>query len=396
MGLPTVNIPRLNGQLNRTQPVNDAVACIVLTGVGNAGGAQLMQPYRIFDTNALIDLGIDETTNPLAFSEIADFYEKTGNGAELNFMLVSDATLLADICDKEKNIASKLIDSTEGRCVIFAANRIPPNGYAVQKQNGLDADVWNAVDNLNELAKSYDNSNTPFVAMLPGIGFSVDHCTELADRNTMSNDYVAISLACSTTNKTVSMGMLCGVIANRQVQRNIARVADGAVTNGAYFPDGTSSTDSKVINVLGSIHDKGYIFLRKIADKAGYFFNDDPTFTKSTGDFTSISWNRVINKSKRICFLTLIEKLMDDIDINTQTGQIEPGLASDWESDVENAIRAAMIRVSGNKVPEISGVKCTVNLDSDINNDIIDCSLQIVRKGQAKTINVNISYAATV
>ncbi|MFK9743624.1 DUF2586 family protein, partial [Escherichia coli] len=88
-------------------------------------------------------------------------------------------------------------------------------------------------------------------------------------------------------NQIVSMGMLAGIIANRQVHRNIARVADGAVSDGGFLPDGTSVIDPDNIDVMPNVHDKGYIVLRKIGDYAGYYFSDDPTLTASSGDFTS-------------------------------------------------------------------------------------------------------------
>jgi FKBP-type peptidyl-prolyl cis-trans isomerase 2 len=55
-----------------------------------------------------------------------------------------------------------------------------------------------------------------------------------------------------------------------------------------------------------------------------------------------------------------------------------------------------MMRTTPTKVKEIDGVKCTVDVNSDIANDQVDLSLQIVRKGQAKIINVSISYARTI
>lgn len=396
MGLPTVNIPRQQGQLKRTEPSDDAVVCMVLTGVAIGGGVQLGTPYQIFGTASLATLAIVAATNPLAFAEINDFYDKAGEGAEFNFMLVADTTSLADICDKTKQIGKKLLDSTAGRGVIFLVNKKLPVGYNVVPLNGLDTDVWSAVANLNAMAKQYDDNNVPFMAALPGLGFTVATSGTLSSRSALAFDYTGVSLACKSNNGIVSMAMLAGVLAGRQVHRNVARVADGSVADAGYFPDGTAVLDPSIIDNLGSIHDKGYVILRKIGDNAGYYFNDDPTLTPVSGDYTSFSWNRTINKAKRICFRTIIQKLNDDIETDPTTGKIESSLASDWESDVESAIKASMMRTTATKVKEITGVKCTVDPNSDVNNDQVDVTLQIVRKGQAKTINVKIGYATTV
>lgn len=396
MGLPTVSITRQQGQLNRVAPSDDAVVCLLLTGVAVGGGVQLSTPYKVYGTASLATLGITAINNPLAFAEITDFFAAAGEGAELNFMLVADTTLLADMCNKTMQLGKKLLDSTAGRAVVFVVNKILPVGYVVVPTTGLDADVWNAVTNLNAMAADYDARNIPFVGVLPGLGFTKANAAALSNRSTLTFDYTGISLACKAADGIVSMGLLAGIIANRQVQKNIARVADGAVSNGGYFPDGTPVLDPAIIDSLGTIHDKGYIIFRKIGDAAGYYFNDDPTLTAINGDYTSISWNRVMNKAKRICFKTIIQKLMDDVEINPTTGKIETGVASDWESGVETAIRNGMMIVGPTKVKEIDGVKCTVDVNSDIVNGNVSLSLQIVRKGQAKTITVSISYVKTI
>ncbi len=87
MGLPSVNIPRQNGQLNLTVPSEDSVVCYLLSVTAVAGKIQLNSPTQIFGTAALATLGITLANNALAYNEILAFYDKAGEGAELNFML---------------------------------------------------------------------------------------------------------------------------------------------------------------------------------------------------------------------------------------------------------------------------------------------------------------------
>lgn len=110
-----LNITRATNQLNRTEPTNDAVVCMVISGAAVSGKIALGEPKQIYGTAALATLGITTSNNALAYKEIKDFYAKAGEGAELNFMLVVDSTSLTNICDKTQELAKKLVDSVNGR-----------------------------------------------------------------------------------------------------------------------------------------------------------------------------------------------------------------------------------------------------------------------------------------
>jgi hypothetical protein len=389
-----VNISRAKAQLKRSEPTEDNVICLVVSGVAVAGKIALSEPKQIFGTDALVTLGITEGNNPLAYKDITDFYAKVGEGAELNIMLVVDTTSLTDISDKALNIGKKLIESTEGRGVILLINRKLPAGYVSAKTNGFESDVWTAVAKLQEMAIDFQAQNIPFVAALPGLGFTSASIAAIPARSTLTNDFVALNCYCEKNDGLVSMGIFAAWTAKHQVHENVGRVASGKVTDTAFMPDGTACKDLK--NSWAALAAKGLIFPVKIGGKSGYFFNDDPMLTAISSDYSSWSWNRVINKAQRIAYDILIEKLNDDVETNETTGLIETTLASDWESDVENAIKAQMMKASPTRKKEISGIKCTVDPESDVINDQVSASINIVRKGQAKIINVKIGYTQTL
>ncbi len=390
----SVNINRAVGQLNRTTPTEDAVVCMVMSGVAVAGKIALGEHKQIFSTDALVDLGITLANNPLAFQDIKDFYANAGNGAELNIMLVSDATSITDICDNSLQIGKKLLEAVDGRGVIFVVNVKKPAGYVATITSGLDNDVNNAVTKLQQMAVAYSAENNPFVGILPALGFSTAGIAALPLRTTFANDYVALNTHCNKADGVVSMGLLAGWLANCQVHQNIARVRFGKMSDTAFMPDGTAAKTLK--NQWETILSKGLIAPIKISGKSGFFYNDDPCLTTIASDYSSISWNRTINKAHRIAFVSLVEKLNDDVNVDPTTGKIESSLASDWESDVENAIREQMAIAGANKKAEISGVKCTIDPNSDIVNDKVEATIDIVRKGQAKTINVRIGYVVSI
>lgn len=391
-----VNINRKQGQLALTQPTEDNVICHVITGAAVAGHIALGDCKQVFSIQALADLGITQGNNPLAYKEITDFYSKAGEGAEYNFMLVADTTTLSDICNKTMQLAKKLLDFTQGRGVILLISKKLPAGYTSDIENGLESEVWDAVAKMQELAEAYITANSPFLGILPGIGMDKDTIANMPARSTLTNDNVALNCYCEKNDGLISNGLLAGWLTKHQVHQNIGRVASGKVSDTAFLPDGTSASDNAVIAARAALDQKGILFPVKVGGKSGFFFNDDPCLTAVTRDYSSISWNRTINKVHRTAFSVLVEKDKDDVEVNPDNGKIETGLASDWESDVENAVRAQMMKVSGNKKPEISGVKCTIDPDSDIVNSEVDVDLTVVRKGQAKTINVSIGYGETV
>jgi len=389
-----VNIERAVGQLGRTVPTEDAVICIVFSGTAVAGKIALSEPKQIFSVDALTDLGITAVNNPVAYRDIVDFYGKAGEGAELNFMLISDATSLTDICDVTKDIGRKLLDFTNDRAVIFMVNRKPAAGYEPVITQGMDGDVWTALTKLNEMAIQYDAAEIPFTGFLPGLLFDTTKIADMPNRSTLTKDYVAVSVACEKADGHISMGVLAAWLAKHQVHQNVGRIASGPVVDSGFFPDAVNTNTLKASwSVLNT---KAVIYFYKERGKSGYFFNDDSTMTTTASDYSSVSWNRTITKAKRIANRVLVEKLKDDIDLNPTTGKIESGLLSDWESEVENAVRAEMINVPVTKRREISGVQFTINPDSDIVNDKIDGTINIVRKGQVKQIDVKIGYVRAI
>lgn len=388
-----VNIKRSNGNLGRVDPTDDACIVLISTGTAVVGKMGLSDPKQIFDLDGLSELGVTADNNACLYRDVVDFYGLAGEGAELNIMLVSDATTLEAICDTTGTIARKALDFTVGRAVILLVNALRPADYVPVITNGLDADVWNAASKLDILAKAYQDDNLPFVGVLPGLGFAKANIAAIPDRKTQSFDNVGISLACEKNDGHVSMGVLAAWLFKAQVCQNIGRIAFGKVVDTAYYPDATSVLDMR--NQTESINGKGLIQFCKEAQKSGYYFYDDPTVTALSSDYSSLSWNRTINKVQRIAADTLTDKINEDVEINSTTGKIDTALVSDWESDVENDVRAQMGKATKTKIKEISGVSCTIDPDSDIVNDQVDASIEVVRNGQAKKFNVSIGYSTT-
>lgn len=388
MSLPNVKIKRTTGNLGRVKPTTDNVFALVLSGNAVAGKIGLNEPKSINDLIGLTALGITEANNPLAFAEVTDFYAKASEGTKVWVMLYSDATLLADICDKNTGIVKNVLLEAGGEIRGIFVNKKLPAGYTVNRTDGLDQDVWNGVNNLQALCEAMGDDNNPLFGVLPGIGFSFSESTNLRDLNTMSQEQVSIIIGADDNTGKCAIGTLAGWLAALSVHQNIGWVGLGSVLETAWFMDVTPAADKTIKSQLDGLHDKRYIFFRKINQKSGFFFNDDPTATSVADDYSSISWNRVINKAHVLCYNALIDHLNEDVEADQLTGGISPTLACDWEGDVEKAINAEM-----KKKGQITAVKCTIDpTQSNLTTDQIKATLLIVRKGQAKTIQVDIGY----
>lgn len=388
MPLPDVKITRLNGQLGRVNPTIDNVFAFVLSGA-MTDSMPLGEAKLLTGPESLETLEITDTTNPLAHGIISRFYAIAGAGTEAYVVLYNNAMMLEDVCNKDTGLVKEVLDAADGRCRgLFVAKAFAEDYTRVMDQ-GMDADVIEAISHLQALCEARADDNNPIFAVIPGYGFALDNVATLADLKQRTDNMVHVLLGADTADGDAAIGTIAGVLAAGPVNQNIARVANGSVLNNAWLLDGTPAKEAR--DYYEILHDKRYIFFRKIFGKSGFFFNDDPAACAPSDDYSSISWNRIINKAHVLAYGVLIEKLNDDVDINPDTGKIEPSVAGNWESDVESTIQLQMVNTR-----QISAVKCTVDPESDIVNDNINATLQIVRNGQAKNIAVNIGYTPSL
>lgn len=392
MALPKVKITRKKNNLKRTKPTDDNVFGLAVSGVAVVGKIALGEPKLITGLDDLTTLGIVEGTNPLAVKEVTAFYAKAGEGTELYLMLYSSATLLADLCDKDAGTLRNIMSVGGGRVRYLFVAKTLPGGYAVDLVDGLDADVWDAVVAAQAFCEAWGESNDPVGIVLPGIGFAKANIANLRDLSTMTANQVSILLGADDATGKFAIGTIAGWLSKLPVHRNAGRVLDGSVLEGAWLGDGTVADAEEIKGYLDGVHDKRYIIFRKHKGKSGYFFNDDPTACSIADDYSSISWNRTINKAHVIAYNRLVDHLNDDVETEPSTGAISPATASDWEGEVERDITVLMIR-KGN----LTAVKCVIDPSAvSISQDEINADLTVVRKGQSKTIGVSIGFAETI
>ena len=102
MALPNVTINLENGNLGRIAQSDDGVAGLILTGAAVSDKLALNEVYLINSSRDIARLGITAENNPLAHKELTAFYTETGDGAELYLLVVSEATLLSQMCSTNR------------------------------------------------------------------------------------------------------------------------------------------------------------------------------------------------------------------------------------------------------------------------------------------------------
>jgi hypothetical protein len=392
MGLPGVKINVLNGQLGRTPGSADGVAGLIGSGVATTDIA-LGEAKQVFGTEDVKALGINEeydTTNSTnIYRQIKDFYAEAGEGAELWIMIVSPTTTMADMADVAGNFAPVLLDAADGRIRLLGISRSPDGTYAPTYTSGMDDDAEAAVMAAQALAEAYANQYKPLRVLVEGRDFQ-GVVANLKDLRQGTQNRIGVVLAGLGANmKAAAVALALGRMAAVPVQRNIGRVKDGDLgLVNAYLSDG-QRIESYSLGAWGAIHDKGYIFARKFQGRSGYFFNDDPAATLITDDYSSLARGRVIDKALLLAYTTYVEEILDDIEINPETGRMNPGVIKSYQARIENVLNLEMVNTG-----EASGLSVEIDPNQNVlATDRVQISLAIIPKGYSKEIIVDLGFS---
>jgi hypothetical protein len=391
MGVPSVIFKYLNGQLGGTNPSQDGVCGLVIQAPSAPAGLALgvsKALYSLSDAEAVgLTADYDSENNVSAYGEIRDFFGKTGGKGELWIMLVSSATSVTDICNVQNPLAAKLLADSQGRIRVWGVATNPSADYKPTITNGINQDIYAAVDKAQELRVNYAlNRYIPTRVILPGSAFTGD-VSALLDLKQQRNNGVLISLHGRKGSKEGMVGFLLGVIALLPVQRNIGRVLNGSLgVEEAYLTDGATTAED-LFATRDVLHDKGYVFPQSHVGRAGYYYNDDPMATSNTDDYSSLTNGRVIDKVQRIAYDVYLDRINDDFELSL-TGKLGPAALKSLQGDVEDAVNTVM-----KSAGELSSFRCFV----DPAQDTIGTGKTVVRlsaqpRGYYKIIEVELGF----
>lgn len=406
MGKPDVTVIQSNGNLGRVAPSADGVSALVVSGIAVGGQFALGDVLGPFTSPADAELkGItaayDATNTCLAYKHISDFYETAGLGTELYVMVVAKTVTMTDLCDKTMTYAKKLLSTTGGKIFMIGITRCPDGAYVPTYTDQFEADLWTAVTKAGALRVEEYDLHRPVSFILEGRNFqgNASSTKDLRDVAGPLQNRVAIAMGSDMdfiadnayASKYANVGYVLGQFAGRPVQRNIGRVKDGklSITN-AGFSNG-AAYDTLTETNTDSLHDHGYIFMRKHSGIDGFFFNDDPVATKITDDYSSFSAGRTMDKVARITRQVYLQELLDDIELDPTTGKLAVSTVKAYQGAVESEINLQM--TSKKEIVRVTAF-CDPNQNVTA-TDQVKIDVKVRRKGMAKDIEATLAFEAT-
>ena len=395
MRLPRVKIQFLNGLLGTVGDSPDGLLALICGAAAVENKLVLNSVYTLSSVDDLSVMGVTEDNNAKLYKHVKEFYDEAENGTKLIVYPVATTTKATDICDYTKTAAGyarHLITSQNGalRGVFIAGVN---SGSTTASTNGLDPDVFTALPKAQQLAEWV--TTELYAPLLIGIeGRNYDATKTLKDLSEETYNRVCVVVGDTVSGSNdAAVGTLMGRIASIPVQRNIGRVKDGSLSPTEMFIGNQKVDESG--NAVAGIFEKGYIVPRKHVGRSGYFYADDPMACDPTDDYAHIANRRVIDKAYRIAYDTMLEELLDEIDLN-EDGTMHHAVVKSWQQTLENAINRQM--TANDELSATDGEGCQCYIDEKQNVALtskIVATLKVRPHGYGRYIDVNLGLQVT-
>ena len=404
--LPYVKIDFANGAIGASEPMDDGVTGLVCTAAAvtqTVNGKTenvfaLNTPYLITKLDELVSKGITSDSsdaNATLYKAVKEFYDEAPDGSKLWIMGVADTVTLADIVDKTKDNAKKLLIAANGTIRTLAVKIKDKSGYTPTVTTGIDGTVRTAITNAQSLAEwATETLFAPVMILLEGRHYTGNAETLVSNPiNTGNDNRVGVVIGDTVADsKGAAVGLLAGRIASIPVQRSIARVRTGSITATMMY---IGSVAAELGNPA-TINDCGFICPRTFVGKAGYYWSDDKLAAEASDDYSLIPRRRVADKAYRITYSTLINEVAEEISV-TDDGKISAPVVKAIQTAVESTIVNNMTSRGnlGNDPsdPNDMGVECYINPDQNIvATSRLDVQLRIKPHGYSKYIEVSLGF----
>jgi hypothetical protein len=356
----------------------------------------LLGPFRsVTDAE---DKGItaayDSTNSVLAHQHVVDFYAGAGNGTELYVVVLANTVTMAQITDKTGTYTPTHLAALAGKVRMVCVTRIPNAVGTLLDQ--FPADLFTAITNAQALrVQEFDEPrHRPVQFILEGHNFQ-GTVSSMGDCRTKAANHVTVvisqdrDIAASNAayNKYANAAYAMGVFAGSPVQRNAGRVKSGKLkVANAGLSNGVDISTISDTNI-NTINDLGYMFMLKHSGLDGYFFNDSPTCAALTDDYAYVTEGRVMDKASRIARQVYLNELLDDVEIDPQTGKLDISVIKTFQSIIETAIASQM-------KDEISGVSCYVDPTQNVQSTSkIETEVTITKRGTSRRIVSTLSFS---
>lgn len=262
-----------------------------------------------------------------------------------------------------------------------------------------------SLDTIQSVLQGLENNHKPcscIVAMdhkTTSDWTTVDDLRELSDNKvhvTIGQDGGAegASLASSLTASLTDLGSILAISTVKAVHHNIGWVDRYDVAFDGEFDVPALANGDLVKNnesVLQSLHDKGFIFLRKFVGLSGTYFNDSHACTSITSDYAYMENNDVIDKAIRGIRTYVIPSVNRPLTLDADSGKLDETIVGFFENKAAQALDQ-MVRDG-----ELSGYSVYVDPDQDVlSTSEIVIQVRLVINGVARTIKIPIGFTKQV
>lgn len=364
--LPRIKINYLNGQLGTVAPSEDGLFLLVCPGVAT-GSLALDKGYSVRSVADFEVLGASRENNPYACVLVENFYKEASEGTELIVMLVEGQSF-GDVGDKVYSV--------------------------LEEYGGRIRGVFSALeDNEADLTDSETYAKEAAEKLYAPVFFVLNFAAGTVDFSKATNNHTAVLLGYledEDEGACTAVGLLAGRLASIPVHRNIGRVKDGALaaTSMYLLPDDISLT----ITAVEAAHAKGYIVPRTYTGLSGYYFADDCMACDPTDDYAHLTARRTIDKAYRIAYQTLVQFMLDEIEVN-EDGTMQNGVLKSWQQAVENAINRQMTAKGELSATDGEGCVCFIDPKQNVlATSRIELTLKVRPYGYARFIDVNLGF----
>lgn len=386
--LPRVKINYLNGLLGTVPESKDGLLGLVVLGATAVSTTFVLgKPYYILRPDDLAALGVNATNNARIVELVNQFYAEAEEGTPVYLIGIS-GTSMTTVLDVESGSMKAILQELRGalRGLIVAS----ASTSSVTVTDGLDPDVLTAMPKAQALAEwSADNLYAGIFVILEGRHF--ESAADAPDLTALAYNRVAVFIGdVAVSSIKAAVGTLAGRIAVSPVQRNIGRVASGALAPDKMYI-GASIVEPSM-SVVDTLYSKGYICPRAYVGLPGCYLVDDPMAVAATDDYAHLTARRTVDKAARIAYVTLLQFLLDEIEVNDD-GTMQPAVLKSWQATVEDAINAQM--TAAGELSMVNGSGCRFFIDPSQNvlaTSKVQGALKVRPFGYARDIIVNIGF----
>ena len=380
----------MNGQLGTVPESRDGLLALVVIGAtAVASTFTLGTPYLVYRPKGLEDLGVTAENNARLAELVSQFYSEADEGTPLYVVGYASTETMTKLCDKDAGSLKGLIQSLKGELRgVVIASAVESDADATE---GLDPDVLSAMPKAQALAEyAVDSLYAPVFIAIEGREYS-GTAPELKDLSEMAYNRCCVVIGDTVSGSgNAAMGTFAGRVASVPVQRNIGRVADGALSPTVMYI-GEKTVDESGDDVT-TIYDKGYITPRTYVGRTGYFFSDDRMACDPTDDYAHLTARRTIDKAARIAYDTLLDFMLGEIEVN-EDGTMQQPVLKNWQAAVESAIDTQMTAAGELSATDGSGCTCYIDPSQNVlSTSTVNMTLKVRPYGYARFINVELGF----